>query len=141
MIEREWKMRPFQFEDLADALKRCGQLFIRGVVGNVAKRTKPDGSPQKQNAESTIKRKKHDHPLVERQGRFQKASTYQVQITGPKEIMIMLPDPVDSEIGARVEEMGYKFFGPTEAVSDAADRVMAQYLDEEVLKATGGRRV
>lgn len=130
----DFRLPEIQFADLKDVMTKCGNLVVRGIIGCVENRQKPDGSGQKQNAESTIKRKGHDQPVVEKKRRFEKAKTYKVEVIDESKgtVAITIAAPEDSQIAAFLEEKGYDFFGITKDAEDRSYQLMDAYIVERV---------
>lgn len=127
------------FRELPQVLTQCGRAVVREITRCVLERQQPDGSPQRQNAQSTIERKKHDHPVIEKRARFTKESTFKVTPVSDSSVMITIASAEDSEIASHLDDMGYEFFGITDAASEEAYRIFDRYLENVVSRAFGGR--
>jgi hypothetical protein len=84
----------------------------------VAQGRTPDGGRQRQNKPSTVKRKKHNKPLVAHRGRLARARSYQVAEAGPGAFVVLAPAVV-----AHLKALGYELFEPSRdvLVSDEAE--------------------
>ncbi len=127
------------FDKLSETLIACGRIVVREIIQGVKSRTKPDGSPQKANAPSTVKAKGHDHPVVEKRHRFEQPSTYLVAPIEENTVAITILSPTDSEIAAGLDERGYEFFGITDKAADEAYDIMDAYLAQEIGKQWGNK--
>ena len=127
------------FDKLSETLVACGRVVVREIIQGVKNRTKPDGSPQKVNAPSTVKAKGHDHPVIEKRRRFEQPSTYFVAPIEENAVAITILVPENSEIAARLDERGYEFFGITDKASDEAGDIMDAYLAQEIGKQWGNK--
>jgi hypothetical protein len=137
--DEDWVFDEIRFDSLEDVIQAIGNVVVTGCIRCVATRTKPDGSPQKQNAPSTVKRKGHDHPVVEYKHRFEKRSTYLVLTPTPRSGMVTLRRDEDSRIGAELEKKSYDFFGITDDAYRQGDALMDEYLKDQVRKAWQGK--
>jgi len=139
-LEKTWKLDKIDLRELPQALIQCGRAVVKEITRCVLERKKPDGSPQKDNAMSTVVKKGHDHPVAEKRFRFAKESTFHVEPRGEMSVMISCASAEDGEIGAKLEERGYEFFGITDKASEDAFRIMDTYLTNAVVKSFEGKR-
>lgn len=129
-----------KFNGLQETLMACGRAVVMEIQRCVKSAIKPDGTPQKRNAPSTIKAKGHSHPVVEKRHRFEKSGTYVVMPLEANRVMITVKNPVDSEVAAHLEDQGYEFFGITEAAEEKAWKIMDAYLIKEMAESFGGKK-
>lgn len=134
-----WEFDEIRFESLEEAIRAAGNAIVLGVIRCVQTRQKPDGTPQKTNAPSTVARKGHDQPVVEHRHRFEKRGTYQVLTPTPRSGMVTMRQPEDAYIGAKLEEHGYEFFGITDQAYEQGDAIMDRYLRDQINRAWGGK--
>lgn len=139
-IGKTWRLNKPSFQDLPKTLELCGRVVVREIIRCVSERLRPSGAPQKQNAPSTILKKGHDHPVLEKRGRFMKQGTYRVTPIAEDRVMISIANPFDSEVAAHLEGQGYEFFGITDQAEKEAFAIMDGYLMRKVDEAFGGKR-
>jgi hypothetical protein len=138
-LEKTWKLDKIELRELPQVLIQCGRAVVREITRCVLERKKPIGAPQKANAMSTVVKKGHDHPVAEKRFRFAKESTFHVEPRGEMSVVISCVSPEDGEIGARLEDRGYEFFGITEKASEDAYKIMDTFLTKAVVKAFEGK--
>ena len=81
---------------------------IHGNIANVANLVKPDGSPQKQNAPSTIRRKGHDIALRD-SGALTNPDLYTKVMHNSRQASVYIP-PSRFEILGYLDDMGYDYW-------------------------------
>lgn len=136
----DFRLNNIDFSDSIEVLKKAAKVVRTEIVRLVVSRQQPDGSPQKQNATSTVLKKGHDHPLVEKKGRFQNPGTYHIEQMGPDAVSITMSSE-DSNVAAQITRKGYDFFDVTPEAEREAYRMMDQYLARKVREAfRGGHR-
>lgn len=143
-----------RFEDLAFAkpedfqksikglLMTCGTRVIEGITRGIAEKTTPSGSSQKRNAPSTIKRKKHDHPLVggdPESPLLGKPETYRKDYGESSHAVEVRLKPVRADVGVYVSRMGYYFFDFTPWSVAQMDKLVQQYCAQWARKITLNR--
>lgn len=111
-------------------LMTCGTRVIDGVVKGILDETNPGGGAQKRNAESTIKRKGHDHPLIGGSAQsplLAKQSTYRKDYNASGRYVEVRLKPVRADVGVYVERKGYWFFSVTPWAVTQMDKLVRQY--------------
>lgn len=114
---------------MSGLLMTAGTRVIDGVVNGILEKTQPDGSSQKSNMASTIKRKKHDHPLIGGAAEsplLAKQSTYKkAHVDGGRAVQIAIKGK-RADVGVWVQRKGYLFFDFTAY----SDREIKKLLDK-----------
>jgi hypothetical protein len=111
-------------------LMTCGTRTIDGIVKGILDRQQPDSSAQKRNADSTIRQKKHDHPLIG--GRpesplLAKQSTYRKEYNESDHSVSITIGQKRADVGVYVQRKGYLFFGFTGYAVQQMDKLVRQY--------------
>lgn len=105
----------------ARAVRQLAEAAIETVVEEIDARIQPSGAAQKRNAVSTIRRKGHDHPLVET-GLLRRAVAWQIRDAGPSSVVVSPPDGRDGEVAKRLVKLGYRFNEPLRSARFARRR-------------------
>lgn len=113
----DWSINQPDFSDVIFHLRYLAGVVIDDMRKNVVDRRDLFGLSQKTNAPSTIRKKKHDHPLIGTERLFALRSGYEIVESGPEEVTIFLCQE-RADVAVYVENLGYIFFG----ISNRADR-------------------
>jgi hypothetical protein len=131
------RLKPIDFSDLPIVLTKCARIAVDEIISVVYKGTMPNGMQQKQNKPSTIRRKGHDHPLIESTGRFMDKKTYNIHQIGNDAVQIsMIPDA--AKIAGYLEKKGYIFFDMTEQAEQRIGSILDRYIIQKVKEAFRG---
>lgn len=119
---------------LKNILELCAKAIIKDIQGNVGRRTKLDGSPQKVNQPSTIKQKGHDWQLRAKHDKFLKNETYKLTVT-PQRVVIIFdyPAPGGVNVGIEVTKRGYRFWGISGKAQKVCHNLLAAWFRTKVI--------
>lgn len=123
------QLRPIDFSDLPLVLHKCARVVVDEITRSIYRRVTPRGIPQKENKPSTVRKKGHDHPLVERTGRYMDKDTYGIQNKSDHSVEIRM-NPNASKIAGYLEKRGYYFFD----IPDVAETRITAMLDRYIIR-------
>jgi hypothetical protein len=128
------------FSKLQTVLLSCSKIVVDEIVKRIYLRVQPDGSPQKNNAETTVKQKGHDHPLIGGEGVspvLAKSSTYRRRKVRNNAVEITIK-PVRRRIAGHVEKKGYEFYGYSDEAKEKVYRRFDAYITLQLKKWVHG---
>jgi hypothetical protein len=122
------------FSGLLNVMQKAGSLVVDDIVANIVNRIQPDGSPQKEDAASTIRQKKQDHPLIggsPESPLLANPNTYAVEKIDDSSVSIRLKQ-YRAKVGVYVENKGFHFFAISKPAADKANDLIKRYIKGQI---------
>jgi hypothetical protein len=128
--------------DMTKTLEHIAEkIIIPEIAGHIIRGTDLDDIPYQPLAESTVKRKGHDRPLIGEERRLFSASNYYIKSSGKNRIVIYIK-AIRRDIakylqveGVRSKEYGkrfFNFFGVNKMMALKADNVMQKAIQDKI---------